>query len=63
MNVRNFTISFADGRALCLVLSYYLPALLPPEDILAPPEAVTAPSPEVCYPLEANEGAFTSKQN
>ncbi|GAQ78615.1 Microtubule-associated protein [Klebsormidium nitens] len=44
--VRNFTTSFADGRALCLLVSHYLPALLPPDGIFAPPETVLLPPEE-----------------
>ena len=50
--VRNFTTSFADGRALCLLVSHYLPALLPPDDIFAPPESLPPPEePEVTVRL------------
>lgn len=45
--VCNFTTSFADGRALCLLISHYLPALLPPNDIFAPPEPVPLLAQEV----------------
>ena len=33
MQIRNFTSSFADGRAFCFIIHFYYPQLLPLEDI------------------------------
>ncbi|GMH66940.1 hypothetical protein TL16_g04548 [Triparma laevis f. inornata] len=42
--ITNFTTSFADGKALCLLIHYYHPALLPRADILPTTTDVNANS-------------------